>query len=84
MPWIPKPSPRPSLRTAIAVLVVAAVAVAFGALHGGAATPTTQSVTVPSKAGKTVSVTWTGAIPPRARTRRATATAPASATTTKA
>jgi len=46
------------------VLVLAALAAfAVGAVHGGAATPATQSVAVPSKAGQTASVTWTGTIP---------------------
>jgi hypothetical protein len=46
------------------VLAIAAVAAAaIGALHGGAATPSTQSVTVPGKIGQTATVTWTGTIP---------------------
>jgi hypothetical protein len=44
-------------------VLAAAVAVALGALHGGAATPATQSVAVPSKAGQTATYTWTGTIP---------------------
>jgi hypothetical protein len=63
MPRIPKPRSRPALRAAIAAIGAGVAAVALGALHGGAATPATQGVTVPSKAGKTVSVAWTGAIP---------------------
>jgi hypothetical protein len=59
--------PRISRRrraTAVLVVVAAAVvAVGFGALHGGAATPSTQSVTVPSKGGQTVNLAWTGTIP---------------------
>jgi hypothetical protein len=60
MPRISRP------RRTAAVLIVAAaavVAVSFGALHGGAATPSTQSVTVPSKAGQTVNLAWSGTIP---------------------
>src|SRR3954465_7407195 len=41
----------------------AAAAVAVGALQGGAATPQTQSVTVPDKSGQSTSITWTGTIP---------------------
>ena len=74
---------RGTVRVAIALIGAAAAAVALGALHGGAATPSTQSVAVPDKAGQTVTAQWTGTIPAAARTRRTTATAPASATTTQ-
>jgi hypothetical protein len=63
MPRFPRPGGRAALRAAIAAVAAAVVAVALGAMHGGAATPATQSVTVPSKAGQTVSVAWTGTIP---------------------
>jgi hypothetical protein len=54
---------RPSRRMVVAALGVVAFGGALGALRIGAATPSTQSVTVPSKAGETVSVAWTGTIP---------------------
>ena len=55
---------RGSVVRAAFVLVLAALAAfAVGAVHGGAATPSTQSVTVPGKAGQTATVTWTGTIP---------------------
>jgi hypothetical protein len=62
MSRISKPRGRMA-RAVIAAVAVAFAAAAVGALHGGAATPGTQSVTVPTKAGKTVNVTWTGTIP---------------------
>jgi hypothetical protein len=54
---------RSPWRAAAVLAVVAGAAITIGALTGGAATPSTQSVTVPSKAGQTTSVTWTGTIP---------------------
>jgi hypothetical protein len=63
MPRILRLRGRATTRAAVVALVVTVAAVAVGALHGGAATPATQSVTVPSKMGKTVSVAWTGTIP---------------------
>src|SRR5712691_7920656 len=63
MPRFPRPRGRAALRAAIAAVAAAVVAVALGAMHGGAATPATQSVTVPNKAGQAVSVAWTGTIP---------------------
>ena len=71
------------LRAAFVLVLAALAAFAVGAVHGGAATPSTQSVTVPGKAGQTATVTWTGTIPPSARIRRAVATAPACRSTTK-
>ena len=50
-------------RGAIALIAAAAGAVALGALHGGAATPSTQGVAVPGKAGQTVTAQWSGTIP---------------------
>ena len=50
-------------RILVVVAIAAATATAVGALHGGAATPSTQSVTVPDKAGQTVTLTWSGTIP---------------------
>ena len=55
MPRISPAGRRAALRAAIGLFGATLAAVAFGVLHGGAATPATQSVTVPSKAGKTVS-----------------------------
>jgi hypothetical protein len=63
MPRFRKPRGRGALRAAIAAVAASTVAVALGALHGGAATPATQSVTVPSKAGQSVNVAWSGTIP---------------------
>ena len=63
MPRISTPRSRAVLRTAIVALGAALAAVALGALHGGAATPATQNVTVSSKAGQTTVVTWSGVIP---------------------
>src|SRR5260221_2118824 len=63
MPRFRKPGSRAVLRAAIAAVVAAVVAVALGAMHGGAATPATQSVTVPNKVGQTASYAWTGTIP---------------------
>jgi hypothetical protein len=60
---MPRISRRRRAAAVLAVVAAAVVAVGFGALHGGAATPSTQSVTVPSKAGQTVNVAWTGTIP---------------------
>ena len=57
------PRRKAVLRAAIAALGAALGAVALGALHGGAATPATQGVTVPNQVGNTVSVTWAGTIP---------------------
>ena len=51
------------IRGALALAVAALATAALGALHGGAATPTTQGVTVPAKIGQSVSVSWTGTIP---------------------
>jgi hypothetical protein len=50
-------------RAAIVLVVTAAAAAGVGALHGGAATPSTQSIAVPDKAGQTVTVSWSGTIP---------------------
>ena len=49
-------------RIAVAIALAVSAAVAIGALHGGAATPSTQSVAVPDKSGQTVSVAWSGTI----------------------
>ena len=54
---------RGIVRAALVAVVTALAAVAVGALHGGAATPQTQSVAVPGKVGQTVRVSWTGTIP---------------------
>ena len=50
-------------RIAVAIALAVSAAVAIGALHGGAATPSMQSVAVPDKSGQTVSVAWSGTIP---------------------
>jgi hypothetical protein len=55
---------RTAIRALAAVSLAAAAAVVVGALRGGAATPATQSVAVPSKTGQTATYTWTGTIPP--------------------
>ena len=52
------------MRSIFVVLATLAALAAIGALQIGAATPSTQSVTVPGKIGQTVSVSWTGTIPP--------------------
>jgi len=61
--FLRKPRGRTALRAGIATLAAAVVAIALGAMHGNAASPATQSVTVPNKAGQTVNVAWTGTIP---------------------
>ena len=63
MPKIFPARRRTAVRAAVAALAVALVAAALGALHTGAATPATQSVTVPSKAGRSVAITWSGEAP---------------------
>src|SRR5258708_21066816 len=63
MPRFRKPRGRAALRAGITAVAAVVVAVALGAMHGNAASPPTQSVTVPSKAGQTVNVAWTGTIP---------------------
>jgi hypothetical protein len=54
---------RTLVRVTISLVAAATAAVAVGALHGGAATPPTQSLVVPDKAGQSASVTWSGTIP---------------------
>src|SRR3954451_18700511 len=54
---------RAFARAGLVAVVTAVAAGAVGALHGGAATPQTQSVAVPGKVGQTVKVTWSGTIP---------------------
>ncbi len=51
-----------SRRVVLAGAALVAVA-AVGAVRIGASTPPSNQVTVPSKAGQTVTVTWTGTIP---------------------
>jgi hypothetical protein len=63
MPRFPKRRSHAVLRAGIAAVAAALGAVALGAMHGNAASPATQSVSVPSKAGQTVNVAWTGTIP---------------------
>ena len=58
MPRFRKPGSRAALRAAIATVLAAVVAVALGAMHGGAATPATQSVNVPNKAGQITFQEW--------------------------
>jgi len=52
------------VRSILVVLTTVAALAAIGALQIGAATPSTQNVAVPGKIGQTVSVAWTGTIPP--------------------
>src|SRR5689334_645894 len=60
----PRQLGRPTVLRALLALALAAVAAfGVGAWHGGAATPSTQSIAVPAKAGQTVSATWSGTIP---------------------
>src|SRR5436309_12940032 len=54
---------RAAARAAVIGVVASVAVVAIGVMHGGAATPQTQSVAVPAKAGQTVSLTWSGTIP---------------------
>src|SRR4051794_40231050 len=63
MPSSPRLRGRAFARAGLVAVVTAVAAVAVGALHGGAATPQTQSVAVPGKVGQTVRVSWTGTIP---------------------
>jgi hypothetical protein len=61
--------PRPSRRLLIAagvLVALAAIAIGAGAVGVGASTPPSSTVTVPARAGETVTVTWTGTIPPAA------------------
>src|SRR5438034_10820221 len=51
-----------SRRVVLAGAALVAV-VAVGAVRIGASTPPSDQVTVPAKAGQTVTVTWTGTIP---------------------
>jgi hypothetical protein len=64
MPSALPPRGRGVSRAVLVVIVTALAAVAVGVLHGGAATPQTQSVAVPSKVGQTTKVSWSGTIPP--------------------
>src|SRR3954468_10600136 len=48
---------------ALAVLALVATAGVVAAVRSDASTPTSDSVTVPDKAGQTVQVTWSGTIP---------------------
>ena len=50
-------------RVSVVFALVALAIIGVGALHVGAATPPTQSVTVPDKVGQTVTLSWTGTIP---------------------
>jgi hypothetical protein len=52
MPSASLPRGRAVTRAVLVAVVTALAAVAVGALHGGAATPQTQSIAVPSKAGR--------------------------------
>src|SRR3954453_14464869 len=63
MPRFQRPGRGSVVRAALVLVLAALAAVAVGAVHGGAATPSTQSIVVPSKAGQTATVTWTGTIP---------------------
>src|SRR3954453_14188082 len=62
MPSVSPSRGRAAARAAV-IGVVTALAVAIGVMHGGAATPQTQSIAVPAKAGQTVTVSWSGTIP---------------------
>jgi hypothetical protein len=63
MPRKSQPGARTAVRAVIALAIAATAAFGLGALHGGAATPSTQSVAVPDKAGQRVRIAWTGTIP---------------------
>jgi hypothetical protein len=63
MPTFQRPGRGRVLRVAFVLVLAALAAFAVGAVHGGAATPATQSIAVPGKAGQTATVTWTGTIP---------------------
>jgi hypothetical protein len=58
-----RPRARTLARAAIALSLAAAAAFTLGGLQIGAATPSTQSISVPKKAGDSATVTWTGTIP---------------------
>src|SRR5689334_7825942 len=64
MPRFPRPGRGRVARAAFVIVLASLAAFAVGAVHGGAATPSTQSISVPNKAGQTTTVTWTGTIPP--------------------
>src|SRR4051812_43656496 len=64
MPRFPRPGRGRVVRVAFVLVLAALAAVGAGAVHGGAATPSTQSIAVPSKAGQTATATWSGTIPP--------------------
>ena len=63
MPRFRRPRGRTALRAGIAAVAAAVAAVALGAMHGNAASPATQSVTVPNKRDKP------SMLPGRARSR---------------
>src|SRR3954447_18408226 len=54
---------RPFVRALVVFAFVAAAAVAVGALHVGASTPSMQSIAVPDRVGQTTTVAWDGTIP---------------------
>src|SRR5437870_5909310 len=64
MPSMFQPGARTAAKAVIAIAIAATAAFGLGALHGGAATPSTQSVAVPDKAGQSVNLSWSGTIPP--------------------
>jgi hypothetical protein len=64
MPRFPRPGRGSVVRAALVLVLAALAAFAVGAVHGGAATPSTQTIAVPGKAGQTATVTWSGTIPP--------------------
>lgn len=63
MPRLTRRARAGAFRAALVFTLAAIAAFALGAVHGGAASPQTQTVTVPSKAGQTVKLSWTGTIP---------------------
>src|SRR5947208_2415553 len=63
MPSVSPSRGRAAARVAVIGVLTALAVVAIGVMHGSAATPQTQSVAVPSKAGQTVTVSWSGTIP---------------------
>src|SRR3954451_19182783 len=63
MPRFQRPRRGSVVRVVLVLVLAALAAVGVGAVHGGAATPSMQSIVVPSKAGQSATVTWTGTIP---------------------
>ena len=63
MPSVSPSRAQGAARAAVIGVVTVLAVVAVGVMHGGAATPPSQSIAVPGKAGQTASSSWSGTIP---------------------